>query len=206
MGPFFSLSSFCRSSAGFGSDDWPGLSNSFIFFLWEFPWLCLGASSPRNVHPLYHPGRLKADFNLSIHPSSNYMKEVPYAEKQPCTMMSPPSNFTVGVVLLGWHAVPLDLYGLISLCVWIGWVVADGRWEFHVDGTFRNIFAWKMGDMFNTKTSRQQRERNFGYLNGLVEVHSLGLHECFSFKMHTFWLLMCCIHASSSWSSASEGS
>lgn len=34
------------------------------------------------------------------------------------------------------------------------------------------------------------RERNFSYLNGLVKVHSLGLHKGFSFKMHTFWLFL----------------
>lgn len=45
------------------------------------------------------------------------------------------------------------------------------------------------------------RERNFSYLNGLVKVYSLRLHECFSFKMHTFWLFICRIPASSSWSS-----
>lgn len=34
---------------------------------------------------------------------------VPFAEKQPYTMMFPPPNFTVGMVFLGWCAVPFLL-------------------------------------------------------------------------------------------------
>ena len=41
--------------------------------------------------------------------STTVFKPVPYAEKQPHTMMFPPPNLTVGMVFLGWCAVPFVL-------------------------------------------------------------------------------------------------
>ena len=43
---------------------------------------------------------------------------------------------------------------LISLFVWITWVVTDICWKCHVNSTFRNIFTEKNGDVFNTYFTR----------------------------------------------------
>ena len=44
----------------------------------------------------------------------------------------------------------MDIYVLISLYVWITWVVTDIWWQFHVNSPIRNIFTEKNVDVFNT--------------------------------------------------------
>ena len=48
----------------------------------------------------------------------------------------------------------MDTYGLISVQVWITWVVTDVWWKFDVNSTFRNIFTEKNVDVFNTYFTR----------------------------------------------------
>ena len=88
---------------------------SFIFFLWNqlrvSLALCLRSLSCWNVHPrfifiiLVDGSRFLTRMSLYIfsfiHPSMIWSLPVPYAEKQPRTMMFPPPNFTVGMVFFG---------------------------------------------------------------------------------------------------------
>ena len=75
---------------------------SFVFETnGEFPWLCVwDLKGPPSFH-LHDPGRWQQIFvnhvsvNVSIHPSFNVCSSpVPFAEKQPHTMVFPPPNFT----------------------------------------------------------------------------------------------------------------
>ena len=117
------FSSFHRFSIGFKSGDWLGHSSSFIFFLWNqlrvSLAVCLGSLSCWNVHPRFifsilvdgsrFLSRMSRYISPFILPSIIWSLPVPYAEKQPHTMMFPPPNFTVGIVFLGWCAVPFLL-------------------------------------------------------------------------------------------------
>ncbi len=117
------FSSLHRFSMGFRSGDWLGHSSSLIFFLWNHfivsLALCLGSLSCWNVHPLFifsflvdgsrFLSRMSRYISPFILPSIIWSLPVPLAEKQPQTMMLPPPNLTVGMVFLGWWAVPFLL-------------------------------------------------------------------------------------------------
>ena len=117
------FSSFHKFSIWFKSGDWLGHSNTLIFFLWNhlrvsFA-LCFGSLSCWKVQPrlifiilvdgsrfISRMSRYMAPF---IFPSMTWSLPVPRDEKQPHAMMFPPPNFTVGIVLFGWCAVPFLL-------------------------------------------------------------------------------------------------
>ena len=94
------FSSSHRFSIGFKSGDLLGHS------------VCLGSLSCWNVYPRFifsilvdgsrFLSRISRYISLFFLPSIIWSLPVPYAEKQPHTMMFPPPNFTVGIVFLGW--------------------------------------------------------------------------------------------------------
>ena len=117
------LRCFHKCSIGFKSGDWLGHSNKLIFFLWNqlrvsFA-VCFGSLSCWKVHPrlilsiLVDGSRFISRISLYmapfIVPSMIWSLPVPWEEKQPHTMILPPPNFTVGIVLFGWCAVPFLL-------------------------------------------------------------------------------------------------
>lgn len=58
------------------------------------------------------------------------------------------------------------IYIYVSLHVWTGWVVNKISWVFDIISTFRNIFTWKTGDVFNSYfTHCIHRERVCGILS-----------------------------------------
>ena len=122
-GLFYELcSSFNRFSIGFKSGDWLCHSSSFIFFLWNQLRLslavCLGSLSCWNVHPRFifsilvdgsrFLSRMSRYISPFILPSIIWNLPLPYAEKQPHTMMFHLQTSNL-LVFLGWCAVPFLL-------------------------------------------------------------------------------------------------
>ena len=60
----------------------------------------------------------------------------------------------------------MDLLVLISLYVWIIWVVTDIWWKCHANSPIRNIFTEKNVDTFNTYFLYE-----FHFLNVIIEIN-----------------------------------
>lgn len=124
--PILSFNPLHRFSTGFRSDDWLGHSSSFLS---PFPetngelpcvfGIIILLERPHSFH-FNHPGRWQQISNQECLPTFFLSSFIQLYEVNQCCMLKndpmifPPPNVTVGMVFLGWYALPFDLW---TLCI-----------------------------------------------------------------------------------------